>query len=283
MTSSVLESFNNREIALCVWIILILSLSVGARRTRKTLLGILKALFHWQMMRTFLFLFAYIYVTLQLLRVIDIWNIALRKDFIFWFMGVGLVSFLKVNNAIRNPQHFRDIVLNNVKLTIYVEFIINLYVFSLPVELFLSLLIILFGLITVVGERDKKNTSVVNFSKRILNVIGLVISVYVIAQVAGDSSHFTTLDNLRSFLFPVVMTLAFLPFLYCLAIWMHYQNYFVRLGFAFKNNSELLKYAKRRIFQKALLNQNKLREIDKELSIFRIDSREQLDEALKVI
>jgi hypothetical protein len=230
-----------------------------------------------------LFLFAYIYVTLQLLRIIDLWNVALIKDFILWFLGVGIVSFFKVNNAIGNPQHFKDIVLNNVKLTIYVEFVINLYVFSLPIELLLSLLLILFGLITVVGERDKKNTSVVNFSKRILNVISFVVSVYVIAQIVGDFSHFTTLDNLRSFLFPVVMTLALLPFLYGLAVWMHYQNYFVRLGFAFKNDSELLRYAKRRIFQKALFSQNKLRQIDKGLSIFRIASREELDEALKLI
>jgi len=48
----------------------------------------------------------------------------------------------------------------------------------------------------------------------ILAVYGLFLIVFTFVKIFNDPQSFTTLDNLRAFALPVLLTLAYIPFLY---------------------------------------------------------------------
>ncbi len=214
----------------------------------------------------------------------NFWDASLIKDSIAWFVVVGLIMLMTANKALDNPKHFRKVIWENVKFTIYLEFIINLYVFSLPMELVLSFVIILFSILSLVGSRVPKSEGVVKFLNGTLALLGFGLLGWVIYKVASDYNNFATLENLRDFLYPVLLGLAYIPFLYLYALFMYYQYYYkVRISYGFQKDEEVIRYAKLKIFRTARFNMSKLRCIDKNLNIFLVESKAELDHKLKEI
>ena len=77
------------------------------------------------------------------------------------------------------------------------------------------------------------------------------------------------------FLLPTVLTILFLPFLYCLAAWVSYENVFVRLGFLVKD-PELRQFAKRRLLASFGFNFRRLNRWSARLIRDRLRSKEDV-------
>jgi hypothetical protein len=63
-----------------------------------------------------------------------------------------------------------------------------------------------------------------------------------------DFNKFASMSTLENFIIPILLTLTFLPFVYLVAVYVAYENLFIRLQFFIKDPS-LLKYTKKRILQ----------------------------------
>ncbi len=91
-------------------------------------------------------------------------------------------------------------------------------------------------------------------------MILLLRLIYSIYKMANGYSDFFKLGTLHSFILPILITILFLPYLYCLSLYSIYESYFIRLDFMTVKKGKVQK-VKKYIRQRAHLNINRLNRI----------------------
>jgi hypothetical protein len=108
----------------------------------------------------------------------------------------------------------------------------------------------------------------------VLGVIGTVL-VVVVRKAIVDFRNFASLHNLRDFFLPPIFTLAFVPYLYVLALFMKYESIFNRIDYV-NNDASLSRYAKRKIVIFFHVNLKRLSGWSREAGILRFSDRNEV-------
>jgi hypothetical protein len=118
----------------------------------------------------------------------------------------------------------------------------------------------------------------------LLGFLGFALIGYTILHVVDAPEEFATLDNLRRFLVPILLSLAFLPFVYGVAVFALYDSLFSRLDWK-PGGKELPSYAKRRIFRAALFRLRTVRRFSDAYSgaLMQASSQADIDRAVQEI
>jgi hypothetical protein len=226
--------FNNREIATAIWLFVIFILMLFKRGIRKSILDVFKAFFEIKILTSIFFMIAYTIVIVIVLYQINLWNISLLKDTVVWFCFIGIpISFYSVTSK-TDQNLFRKIIVYNIKIVIIIEFIVNTYTFSLVGELVLIPVVTFILLLGAVAKTDEKNSSVAKLMNGLLIIIGIVILIFAISNVVPDYKNFVSLDTLRKFLLPPLLTILFLPFIYFMVLFSTYEQLFVQLNLGYE-------------------------------------------------
>lgn len=257
------SQLNNRESAILIWIFLAASALLFSKNIRDSLLRIIRILLTKRFLVLAFIILLYFYPISSFLKRIDFFYI---KDFLFWFITVAF-SLIGKSVKAKNGLFFTELVVNSFKITVFLEFIMNLHSFNLWIELItfpiLSLLVILQGSPDINSEHEKLRTLI----GKVLNTVGLV---YFILSLFFTITHFfelTTLATLKSFFFPVILTILFIPILYFIAIYTTYETFFVRLSLY--QVDEIKKNCVRKSFLKRChINLSKLKQEVKEFDNF---------------
>lgn len=248
--NSLMSIFSNRELALLIWGVTILTALLFVKSIRKSSKQLLKALFVKQIITVLILLIMFIALIILFFYKINLWDKSLLKDTIFWFLGVALVLSYKANNA-KDFAFFKEIIKDTIKWTIVLEFLINFYTFGLLTELILLPIMVIIGLLQTVYELDKKNEQVTKLLKNVTALFGLIVLTYVSYKTFTDYKMLFDANNLFSFLLPIILTVVVLPFIYILALYINYETLFVRIKFISKD-----KTVKRRLKKEILLVAN---------------------------
>lgn len=259
-----INTLNGREKAVIVWLLIFLSWALSQKNIRTSMLGVLKALFQKKIIVVFIAMFFYVFLILLLFSKIQIWDVSLTKDIIFWIFGSALVLLMNVNKATQDEHYFRKILLDSLKLILVLEFIITLYSFNFWIEMLFVPVMFLIVAMGAVAEIKKEYLPVKKLIDYVLSFIGIFLIIFAVSKIIGDYQGFVTANNLRSFVLPPLMTLAYMPFLYIFALIMAYEILFVRLDIFLKNDKKLAAFAKQKIFRLCLLNLGKLNRFAKE-------------------
>ena len=259
-----INTLNGREKAVIVWFLIFLFWALSQKNIRTSMLGVLKAFFQKKIITVFLAMFVYIFFIILLFSKLQIWNASLTKDTGFWILGSAFVLLMNVNNATQDDHHFKKILIDNLKLILVLEFIITLYSFNFWIEMLFVPVMFLIVTMGAVAEIKKEYLPVKKLIDYILSFIGIFLIIFAISKVIGDYQGFLTANNLRSFVLPPLMTLAYIPFLYIFALIMAYEMLFVRLDIFLKNDKKLAGFAKQKIFRLCFLNLGKLNRFAKE-------------------
>jgi len=259
-----INTLNGREKAVIVWFLIFLFWALSQKNIRTSMLGVLKAFFQKKIITVFLAMFVYIFFIILLFSKLQIWNASLTKDTGFWILGSAFVLLMNVNNATQDDHHFKKILIDNLKLILVLEFIITLYSFNFWIEMLFVPVMFLIVAMGAVAEIKKEYLPVKKLIDYILSFIGIFLIIFAISKVIGDYQGFLTANNLRSFVLPPLMALAYIPFLYIFALIMAYEMLFVRLDIFLKNDKKLAGFAKQKIFRLCFLNLGKLNRFAKE-------------------
>ncbi len=270
-----LNSINNRDIALVFWLIVIFFGLFFLKNIRELLPGLLKTFISKQILIPIFLMLLYISLTVIFLSKISLWNISVIKDTVYWTLGIAFIMLLNSNNAIEKEHFFRDVLKENLKLIVMLEFIVNLYVFNLAIELILMPTITLIVMLSFVAGANEEHVQVKKFLDYVMGIIGLYFICYALYKIVIGFQDFTTLNNLLSFILAPILTVAFLPFIYFIAIYMGYQTLFINLRL-FKKKKEFIKYAKINIFILCRFNLNKLKRFSKQIKAISIKDKNDL-------
>lgn len=272
--------FNNREIALLLWLAVIV-LAVLLSKLRKSLVPIVKILTSKMFLIIFSLIGAYLFGIILLLKNFEIWQTSNLKDVLFWLFTVGLILVFKINDA-KSNAYFKGIFLSAIKWTIILEFVVNLYSFSLFTEIVILPVLVFLAMTQAVAEMDEKHKVVSKFLQNVIALAGLSIFSYSLYKTVINFEAVLTFQNLVSFLLPSTITILFIPFVYFLALYSTYESYFIHLDFMTVKKDKV-KETKKLILRIANINLDKLLRIKKnfEKRVFYDDTN--LKEYIRVI
>ena len=188
-------------------------------------------------------------------------------------LGGAVVMFFNANKANSDDHYFRKLASDNLKLVSILEFITNAYTFGLLAELLLVPLVTCLAMLKAVAGLKAEYKKLDTLLGYVLGVIGLSLFAFAVYQAVIDLRGFTSLHSLRDFFLPPVLSLAFLPFVYGLALYATYENIFVRLDFFNKEDPELARYAKWKVLTSYRANLKGLNEWSKSVGILCFKNR----------
>lgn len=249
--------FNNREIAIAIWLLVIFIFILVKKNIRKSFLNVISTFFKMKILFPIFLMVTYtagIVIVLYLLR---FWKTSLLKDSIVWFCSTGIVMGFNLVTSTEDENLFRKIIINNIKIVMIIEFILNTYTFSLVGELAFIPFVTSIIILEVVARTYKKCISVSKLMHGLQIIIGIFILIYAISNAVSDYKNFGSLDTLRSFLLAPILAISVSPFIYFLVLFATYELLFVRLDLGCEKSKKLKNYAKRKIILYCLLSLKK--------------------------
>jgi hypothetical protein len=186
--------FNSREIALLLWIAVIV-LAVLLSKLRKSLIPIIEILTSKMFVIIFSLIGAYLFGIILLFKNLEVWQNSNLKDVLFWLFTVGLILAFKINDA-KSNAYFKGIFLSAIKWTIVLEFVVNLYSFSLFTEIIILPVLVFLAMTQAVAEMDEKHKVVSKFLQNVIALEGLSIFSYSIYKTVINFNAVLTFQNL---------------------------------------------------------------------------------------
>lgn len=247
---SFFKEFNNRELALSIWGILFLGYFLFYNNVRKSIFNLLKIFFSLKLQIVFLSMGLYVFLCVYCLYAIQYWDYGLFKDTLFWLFGVAFLLIFKVTNKV-DAALFKKTVIDSWKFTIIIDFILNLYVFSLPVELVMAIVLIFLSMMQPFTQRKKEHRELDRYINKLLSIIGSVAFGFALYKIILHYNSFFSWANMKSPLLPPILTILYMPFLYLLALFFQYEMLLVRVKLMSGNDKRLYKRCKRQIVQTA--------------------------------
>ena len=242
------------------WIAVIV-LAVILSKLRNLFIPIVKILTSKLFLIIFALIGIYLFRIIHLFKQFDVWQNSNLKDVLFWFFTIGLILVFKINDA-KSNKYFKGIFLSAIKWTIVLEFVVNLYSFSLLTEIIILPVLVFLAMTQAVADMDEKHKIVSKFLQNIIITAGLTILSFSLYKTIVKFDDILTFQNLVSLLLPSIITIIFIPFIYFLALYSIYESFFIHLGFMTKKKDEV-KETKMLILRIANINLETLVRIEK--------------------
>lgn len=217
-------------------------------------MAVLRALLHIKILVPICLMAVYTATIAFILAVIGLWNVSLLKDTTVWFCFSAMAMMMRFMTADDTDNMLGKAVSDSLRIVIVVEFLINTYTFSLPVELVIIPIVTLIAVFDAVASTDKQYEVVAKLMKGLQAFIGFIIFAIVLKRAVADLQNLNSLDTIRSIVLAPCLSLLFFPFLYLMVLVSKYELVFLRLTSGPSKHPKLLRYARRSIVLHAGLN-----------------------------
>lgn len=161
------EIFNNREIAVGIWLFLFISISIFTKPGKYSLKSVLPILFCRKFVIFYMIFLSYFYLVIVFLQYIGFWSYALLKDTIFWILFVELPLFVKAIEKATDNHFFAKLIKDNMTIVVIFQFFIGFWTFDLLTEILLVPISILIGCIYFWTTRKRKYMRIKKYIERL--------------------------------------------------------------------------------------------------------------------
>jgi len=224
-----MDIFTNRELAIIFWVGILLIVLLIKKQIRTSIFSVIKSLLDPKILAYFLSFLVYLSVFLYLFYDLGYWTLSNLKDSIIWFIFSGLpIGFIVATDKMKNG-FWKSLIMKNLKLTVLVEYIVNLFTFSLLFELIIVPIVTFIALLNTFSKHYKEHKDVEKLTNSILVVIGLFVLFYTIDRAITEYNSVGNLDVLKNFLFPIIYSFISIPYMYIFTLYVEYEKIFLRL------------------------------------------------------
>ncbi|MXY90257.1 MAG: hypothetical protein F4Y89_06920 [Gammaproteobacteria bacterium] len=217
---------DNREIASLILLGAGILWVLSQEQLRASVAGVVMVFTRWQILVPLLAMLAWVGLELLAGLQTGLWNPALSKGTILWTLGSAGVLLFNCTRIDAIEHFLRRTIGATVGVAVFIEFFVNLYSMSLPVELLVqSVTFVLLLIITLAGQKPEFK-SAKKFSE--LFLVGIVLAVFIHAarQIYVDWNELDARQLLLEFALPIWLTVGLLPFLYAFNIFLVYDRAF---------------------------------------------------------
>ena len=247
--SWVQETFNNREIATGIWILVAFVACLLLRGVRTGVRDVIKACFQTKLLILFGSLSLNIAGLCWLFSRLGLWTHKQWAPTVFWYFLSGLALTGRAISAKEDERHFRNLTLDCFRIAAIFEFLVVAYSFSLPVELVFVPFMTFVVLMIAFCEITENSTSVRKFFEWLTLAAVSLLLWKSIGSIWDKPDFFFTTQTGRNFLLPGLLTLGCVPFCYFWYCYAHVENARVRINFKTFQSDSLKRYARRRFFR----------------------------------
>jgi hypothetical protein len=276
-----IPALNTRETALVIWLVGVLLLLVATKRDVRQAVGSIFRTFFgsvWLLGPTAVAA-AYATGIVLVLRQFGKWSDELTKVAVIWFFGFAFLAMFRTQNV--DATYYRRLAFHTLGLAVVVEFVSNLHTFPLPVELVLVPGVLLLGGVQAVADSDPKYGAVRKFTVTCLTLIGLAGLSFSLVYLAHHADRVVTVEKTKAFMLPLVLTLAFLPFLVLTRFVILYQTILVmtRAGI---DDPKVCRFARRVIVRTCRMNLGKVQLFDSQFrgQLWGVSTRQEVVDAI---
>jgi hypothetical protein len=183
--STVWNALDNREKALLFWVAALVAGGLATRAGRefvRTMLDILRGRFSLIVLTYILYVAGVVFG----LASVGLWTTGLASATAFWLAGPGMVMFFTSNTATTHPHYLRSIVRRALWLLLGVEFVVNMYVFPLAVEILLVPVLTVIAVFGFLSPDTEGASEAKRFSEAVLAGFGIVLFMRFAVGVAKE-------------------------------------------------------------------------------------------------
>lgn len=228
--------FNNREIAVGLWLLTFLIFAykkVGA----KPFADVTKSALTPKILVPLALSFMPTVFVVGVLAYFDLWDLSVFKETIYWVIGTGLVMFGSFNKVTSVKELYKRTAKDTLKVVVILEFLIWFYVFALWIELLLVPFTTLIVLLATVAKYQKGDN--IELTRKFFNglqvFIGFVILFFTFIALLNDPKPLFTYQNLELFLLPIVLSFAYTISVYFVALYSKYELVFNRIRYGLEH------------------------------------------------
>ncbi len=238
--------FNNREIATFIWGLLFFFYALTKPEIRNSVFKVISAFLKLKILLPVVLMLVYVCTCIYILNILSLWENHQIKNAIYWFISVAFVSLFQLNKVSDNPYYLKQIVTDNFKIIVLIQFVITFYTFNLIGELFFVPLITFLVISQVITQSDKELQIVEKLINWLLTIFSVIIIVYTIEKLLKSFGEFANKKTLYDIVVPSLLSIMILPYLFLFALYSEYEQIFVRIRMKIKD-IKLVKYAKFKI------------------------------------
>lgn len=227
-----LDVFSTREIAIFIWLCVLFGLCITSKGFRSQIVILIKCALNIHIVLPFVILGMYSSLITIFISKFVFWKWLFVKDVIIWTIFVGIpICFSATNNAEKEKNFFRNIIVDNLKITAVVEFFTGAFTFNIFIELILQLVLVLLTVLEYFTGKNDSHKLIHKICHVLMSLIGLIVIVFSLKLAIESFSFENSFDLLVEFLIPLVFSVAFVPASFFLAIYAKYQTLFCRISF----------------------------------------------------
>jgi hypothetical protein len=219
-----ITNFTAREAASIVWITIIFFATLFNQGLRKSYWDIQKTLFSKPLVIIGCTFFVYTFFEAYFLQKVGFWVKGSQKDVIFWVLLSAFPS-ITLFDKVEDSKFLSTYLKPLFGFTVLVEFVNSSYTYSFFCEFFLVLPVITFlALIIAFSEKAAKSDWTSVLVQKILIWVfifaGFIIAFNSFKLFYEDLDNISFKGILIELLAPIILSIGFLPFLYCLSIYL---------------------------------------------------------------
>lgn len=220
----IVDILNTRELAIIVWASVLGGLLITHNKIRPALINLIKTAFNAKIITVFSGAIAYTIVMIALLKAFNFWTLSELKTSVLWVFTFAFVTMTEAITSKDKGKKLGTVARDVVTVTAFILFVAEFYTFPLWSELLLVPLTVFLGGLLAVADHDQKFAPIKRIIETLFVLIGLSMLAYSVIMIVNNPEEVWTIATLRSFAVPIIMSLAFIPFLYALILFVVYET-----------------------------------------------------------
>lgn len=275
----VANPLSTREIAIGIWLLVFIGIAATNAEVRKSFQRVLGGVFRWRLMVPVLAAAAYTALIVQGLAMLCLWTPDLLKDTILWFLFAGVALAFSGITQSWEPIRWHKIIADQIAVIVLVEYLVNTYTFSLPLELLIVPALTTVAIFDAIARTDSRFASVAKMTGCLQGLLVIGVLAFAISQAVTHLDQLATWNSVRVVALAPLLSVLILPFVYGFTLVSAYEQLFIRLRFAEEKERGLIRYIKWQLFKHLGTRHSAVGAFGREhaLDLSRVKSKEDVD------
>jgi hypothetical protein len=224
------QIFNNREIAISIWLLIFLSWVFTKEEVRESAKHVLITFCQPAILIIFALMFGYVYLVVDFMSNTGLWNLGQLKNTIMWLILVASIELFKANTSYEEKGYFKKSIKSHFKLLVALEFVVAFHNFSLIAELIIVPISTLAVLTLEVSKLKKEHRQVEKVISWVLSVFGILMIGFGLYYISLNFDQFAQSKTFADFITPIILSIFLLPFIFVLSIYILYERILTRVN-----------------------------------------------------
>lgn len=222
---------NNREVATVAWAAVLALFALRSEKVRQSAAAVFRSLVHPKLLTVLAASAGYTAFVVWGLSRWGLWSTSLAKDSVVWFAFTAFTLLLGSTDKVSGRELVVRTTVRTWKVVAIASFLVSEFPFSLGVELLFVPALAFVVMIGAVAKYEKDAEAVVSLADFITAFAGLVMVGFALYSAWVGWEKFGTSASLIKFTHPFVLSLAFVPVLFLVAVLSAYEQVMVLTKF----------------------------------------------------